>query len=177
MKSVYPLTSITWPYTRFSYRPTEFEYFLKLSADKLLIFKWSQAQVQFLENWKFCLLAALLKFDFKLTSEAKNSASFYRQGSFFWPFSPLSRAVTIYIQFLCSDWSKIDRWVHAGNLCNILKLFFLIAEADRVLCHLVMFNCLFPLDVQNEIQLLSRFFCYSRLVCLLGFWLINVTLV
>ena len=32
-------------------------------------------------------------------------------------------------------------------------------------------NCLFPLDVHNEIQLLSRFFCYSWLVCLLGFWL------
>ena len=31
------------------------------------------------------------------------------------------------------------------------------------------FNCLFPLDVQNEIQLLSRVFCYSWLVCLLGF--------
>ena len=31
------------------------------------------------------------------------------------------------------------------------------------------FNCLFPLDVQNEIQLLSRFFCYSWLVCLLGY--------
>ena len=58
-----------------------------------------------------------------------------------------------------------------------LETFLLIAEADRVLCHLVMFNCLFPLDVQNEIQLLSRFFCYSWLVCLLGFWLINVTLV
>ena len=35
------------------------------------------------------------------------------------------------------------------------------------------FNCLFRLDVQNEIQLLSRFFCYSCLVCLLGFWLRN----
>ena len=51
------------------------------------------------------------------------------------------------------------------------NLFTLTAEADRVLCQLVMFNCLFPLDVQNEIQLLSRFFCYSWLVCLLGFWL------
>ena len=58
-----------------------------------------------------------------------------------------------------------------------LETFLLIAEADRVLCHLVMFNCLFLLDVQNEIQLLSRFFCYSWLVCLLGFWLINVTLI
>ena len=27
------------------------------------------------------------------------------------------------------------------------------------------FNCLFPLDLQNEIQLLSGVFCYSWLVC------------
>ena len=38
------------------------------------------------------------------------------------------------------------------------------------------FNCLFPLNVQNEIQLLSRVFCYSWLVCLLGFWLRNMSL-
>ena len=39
------------------------------------------------------------------------------------------------------------------------------------------FNCLFPLDVQNEIQLLSRVFSYSWLVCLLGFSLRNASLV
>ena len=39
------------------------------------------------------------------------------------------------------------------------------------------FNCIFPLDVHNEIQLLSRFFCYSCLVCLLSFWLRNARLV
>ena len=39
------------------------------------------------------------------------------------------------------------------------------------------FNCLFPLDVQNEIQLPSRVFCYSWLVCLLYFWLRNAQLV
>ena len=33
------------------------------------------------------------------------------------------------------------------------------------------FNCLFPLDVQNEIQLVSRVFCYSWILCLLAFWL------
>ena len=38
-------------------------------------------------------------------------------------------------------------------------------------------NCLFPLDVQNEIQLLSRVFCYSWLVCFLGFWLRKASLV
>ena len=39
------------------------------------------------------------------------------------------------------------------------------------------FKCLSSLDVQNEIQLLSRFFSYSWLVCLLGFWLRNAQLV
>ena len=32
--------------------------------------------------------------------------------------------VTLYVQFLCSDWSKLDRWVHAKNLCSILKLVY-----------------------------------------------------
>ena len=54
----------------------------------------------------------------------------------------------------------------------------LIAEADRVLCHVVMFfNCLFLLDVQNEIQLLSRFFYISWLVCSLSFCFRNAPLV
>ena len=39
------------------------------------------------------------------------------------------------------------------------------------------FHCVFPLNVQNEIQLLSRVFCYSWLVCLLGFCLRNESLV
>ena len=77
-------------------------------------------------------------------------------------------------KFLFSDWSKFDRWVHAENLCSILKLVFFdswgwlsfVSTCD-------VFNCLFPLNVQNEIQLVSRVFCYSWLVCLLGFWLRN----
>ena len=58
-------------------------------------------------------------------------------------------------------------------------LFTLTAEADRVLCQLVMFlTVFFPLNiVQNEIQLLSRVFGYSRLVCLSGFCLRNTSLV
>ena len=38
-------------------------------------------------------------------------------------------------------------------------------------------NCLFLLDVQNEIQLLSRLFCNSWLVCLLRFLLTNAPFV
>ena len=76
---------------------------------------------------------------------------------------------------------KIWQVSSCGNLystflkktCNTL-----IAEADRVLCQLVMFlTVFFPLEVQNEIQLLSRVFCYSWLLCLLNFCLRNVPLV
>ena len=38
-------------------------------------------------------------------------------------------------------------------------------------------NCLFLLGVQNEIQLLSRLFCNSWLVCLLRFLFTNAPLV
>ena len=38
------------------------------------------------------------------------------------------------------------------------------------------FNLLFALDLQKEIQRLSRLFCYSWLACLLGFWLRNAPL-
>ena len=59
-----------------------------------------------------------------------------------------------------------------------LETCLLIAEADRLLCHLVVFLTLFfLLDVRNEIQLLSRFFSKSWLVCLLHFWLRNAPLV
>ena len=57
----------------------------------------------------------------------------------------------------------------------------LIAGADRVLsgrfvssCDVL--NCLFLLGVQNEIQLLSRLFCSSWLVCLWRVLLANAPL-
>ena len=49
--------------------------------------------------------------------------------------------VTLYVQFLYSDWSKFDRWVHAENLCSILKLVYFVE--DRVLYQLVMFSTVF----------------------------------
>ena len=86
--------------------------------------------------------------------------------------------VTLYFQFLCSDWSKFDRWVHAENLCSILKLVYFDSWSwQSFVSTCDVFNCLFPLSVQSEIQLLSRVFCYSWLVCLLGFWLRNTSLV
>ena len=83
--------------------------------------------------------------------------------------------VTLYVQF----WSKFDRWVNAENLCSILKLAYFESwswQSFVSACD-VFNNCLFPLKVQNEILLLSWVFCYSQLVCLLGFWLRNTLLV
>ena len=55
-----------------------------------------------------------------------------------------------------------------------LETCLLIAGADRVSCHLA---CLFLLGVQNEIQLPSRLFCNSWLVCLLRILLTNALFV
>ena len=86
--------------------------------------------------------------------------------------------VTLYVQFLYSDWSKFHRWVHAENLCSILKVVYFDSKSWQSFVPTCdVFSCLFPPDVQNEIQLLSRVFCYPWLVCLLGFWLRNASLV
>ena len=80
--------------------------------------------------------------------------------------------VMLYVQFLCSDWSKFDKWVHAENLCSTLKHVFFDSwswQSFVSTCDII--NCLFPLGVQNEIQLLSRVLCYSWLVLLIGFLL------
>ena len=85
--------------------------------------------------------------------------------------------VTLFVQFLCSDWSKFDRWVHAEN-CDLETCLLWQLKLTGVSCQLVMlFNCLFPLDVQNEIQILTSVFCCPWLVCLLGFWLRNAPFV
>ena len=94
-------------------------------------------------------------------------------------FSHLGQAsVTLYVQFLSSDWSKFDRWAHVENLCRILKLVYFESWSWQSLVSTCdVFNCLFPLDVQNAIQLLSGVSSYSWLVCLLGFWSRNTSLV
>ena len=80
--------------------------------------------------------------------------------------------VTLYVQFLYSDWSKFDRRVRAENLCSILNLVYFDSWSwPSFVSTCDVFKCLFPLDVQNEIQLLSGVFFYSWLVCLSGIWL------
>ena len=132
-------------------------------------FKWSQAQVYlfqwFISNMLcFCHYGpALLWFWFQTDLGRKISASFlkYRRGRPLLPWSRVGHALRpIFI------------------LCSLLKLVYFDSWSwQSFVSTSDVFNCLFPLDVQNEIQLLSRVFCYSWLVCLLGFWLRNASLV
>ena len=32
--------------------------------------------------------------------------------------------VTLFVQFLCCDWSKFEKWFHAENVCSILNLVY-----------------------------------------------------
>ena len=107
---------------------------------KILILSWPQKLKfsQFLQAGKTCQL--LLTFLTKVTRWLRSTS-----------------------KFLCSDWSKFDRRVHAENLCSILKLVYFDSwswQSFVSTCNV--FNCLFPLNVQNEIQLLSRVACQSR---------------
>ena len=174
---------IHWPVSPDCIAGSGIKYFLKLSAYNLLVFKWSQAQVHFFKCIRNKLSRTIKNnFDFKLTSDAKIRPAITGRARKAVAFAISCHGhslVMIYVQFLCSDWSKLDRWVHAENLWSIWKLVYFDSWSWQsfVLSTCDVFNCLFPLDVQNVIQLLSRFFCYSWLVCLLGFWLRNVPLV
>ena len=126
-----------------------------------------------------CLCAAQLKFWFQTDLGRENSASYYRQG----------RQLLLTLLTMVTRWSRSTSNFYAligENLTgefirNIYtasgNLFTDSWSWQSFVSSCDAFNCLFPLDVKNEIQLLSRFFCYSCLVCLLGFWLRNAPLV
>ena len=154
--------------------PSRSSLFLKLSADKLLVFKWSQAQVHVVF---MCYTIKILIAKWPRTRKFSQLLQAGKTIAF--DFSHHGHAlVTLYVQFLCSDWSKCDRWVHAENLCSILNLVYFDSWSWKSFVSTCdVFNCLFPLDVQNEIQLLSGVLCYLWLVCLLGFWWRTTSLV
>ena len=99
---------------------------------------------------------ALLRVWFQTNHGRENSTSYLKRQAGK-TFSYLGHAlVTLYAQCLCSNWSKFDRWVHVENLCSVLKLVYFDSWSwQSFVSTCDVFNCLFPLDVQNEIQLLS----------------------
>ena len=116
------------------------------------------------------------------TSDAKFSQLLQAGKTVAFDLAHHGQALVTLSQFSCPDWLKFDRWVHAENLCSILNHVYSVyfdswSWWQSFVSTCDVFNCLFPLGVQNEIQLLSGVFCFSLLVCLLGFWLKNTSLV
>ena len=117
-------------------------------------------------------------FDFKLTSDAKIQPVFlkYRREDLFLPWSRVGHAPRpIFMLWLVKIW-QVSSCVKFMQ--HILKVVYFESWSWSFESTYDVFNCLFPLDVQNEIQLLSRVFSYSSLVCLLGFcWGMRASLV
>ena len=127
---------------------------------------------------KSCSWAALLKCWFRTDLGRENSTGFYMQGRqsllTFLTVTRWSRSTSNFYVLIGQNLTgEFMRKIYAasGHLFNdSWRGQSFVSSCD-------VFNCLFLLDVQNEIQLLSRFFCNSWLVCLLRFWLRNAPLV
>ena len=112
--SVDPLrSSIFWSYPLTNYQ-------FQMIAGSSLFLQW------FIWNM-LCLChhgPALLRFWFKTDLGREHSASFLKiqaRKTFSYHGHAL---VTLYVQFLYSDWYKTDRWVHQENSYSILKLVY-----------------------------------------------------
>ena len=89
-------------------------------------------------------------FDFKLASEAKIQPVFLKVQAGKTLSYHGHALVTLYVQFLYSDRSKFDRWVHADKLCSILKVVNFDGWSwQSFVSTCDVFNCLFLLDVQK----------------------------
>ena len=167
LKTGYPLTSATWPYRGLRNRLLEVEYFLRLSSDKFLVFKWSQVQVQFFKctGNKLCLRAALIKFRFQSYPRMWKFSQFLQVGKTV--DTRVGHAIRPpFMHWLVNIWQVSSCW----KFMQQLETFFthnwswqgFVSSCD-------VFTCLFPLDVHCKIQLLSRFFCLFMSGLFIGF--------
>ena len=127
---------------------------------------------------KSCSWAALLKFWFRTDLGRENSTRSYMQGRqsllTFLTVTRWSRSTSnFYVLIGQSSTGEFMRKIYAasGNLLTDSWSWQSFVSSCDVL------NCLFLLGVQNEIQLVSRLFCNSWLVCLLRFMLTNAPVV
>ena len=114
---------------------------------------------------------ALLRFWFQTNLGRENSASYLEikaRKTFSCQGHAWSRSTSNFYALIGQNLTgEFMRKIYAASWI----LFTLTAEADRVLSQLVMFlTVFFYWMYKNEIQLLSRVFCYSWLICLLVFF-------
>ena len=67
-------------------------------------------------------------------------------------FSHCHALITLYVQFLCCDWSKFDRWVHARSYAASGNLLTDNWSWQSFMSSCDVLNCLFLLNAQNEIS-------------------------
>ena len=122
-----------------------------------------------------CSWSALLKFWFQTDLGRDNSAGFYMQGrqsllTFLTIVTRWSRSKPNFYALIGKIWqvSSCGKFMQHLDTCLLWQSFVSYCDVS---------DSLFLLDVQNEIQLLSRFFYNSWLLCLLRFWLRNALLV
>ena len=78
--------------------------------------------------------------------------------------------VTLYVQFLYSDWSKFDRWVHAENSYSILKVVYFDSWSwQSFVSTCDVFSCLFPLDAQKWNTATNKSLLLSMVGLFIGF--------
>ena len=148
VKRGYPPTSITWAYHGLRCRPVEVKYFFEVIRWQVTSFQMitGSSLIFFSFIWNmFCFWAAQLKFWFKTDLGPENSASYYRQG----------RQLLLTLLTMVTRWSRSTSNFYAligqnltGEFMRKIyaaswNLFTLTAEADRVLCQLVMFLTVF----------------------------------
>ena len=158
VKTGYSLTSITWPYCGLGCRP------VKLSVISFQMI--AGPSLFFLIHMNCVYLQQNLNFEFKLTSDEKIQAAIaVRKDSCFWLLATAT----------ATRWSRSTSSFYAligKKLTGKFKLVYFDSWSwNSFVSSCDVFYCLFPPDVQNEIQPLWRVFCYLWLICLLDFWL------
>ena len=148
VKTGYPPTSITWPYRGLRCWPIEVSYFFEVISWQVTSFQMiaSSSLIFFSFMWNvISSWAAHLKFWFKTDLGSENSNSYYRE----------VRQLLLTLLTMVTRWSRSTSIFYAligQNLTGELMrkiyaapwiLFTWTAEADRVLCQLVMFLTVF----------------------------------
>ena len=171
VRTGYPLISITLPYRGLKCRLIEVEYFFEVIRWQITSFKWSQAQV-YLFLWfiwnMLCLChcgPVLLRFWFQTDLGRENSASFLKilAAKTFSYHGHASLSTSNFYALIGQNSTGELMWeIYAASW----KLFTLTAEADRVLCQLVMF-----LTVFFHWMYKMKSSCYQEAGLFIGFWL------
>ena len=166
----YPLTSVNWPYRGLRCRPIDVEYFFQVIRWQVTSFQKMAGSSLFFEKfiWNMLCLChygpALLRFWFQTNLGRESSASYLeiQAGKIFsyQGYALVTHTSNFYALIGQSLTGEFVRKTYAASW-NLFT-----AEADRVLCQLVMFLTVFFHWMYQKRQLLSRVFCYSWLVCL-----------